>query len=368
MKTPHRDSIIITAGGTGGHVIPALALRTELQKQGYNSQFIADERGYAYISNDQRRDTHILTLPRYQGSWSAFVQFAIKLILAMIQCLHILQVHKAAVIVSFGGYVTLPTLLAAIILRKTIILHEQNTVLGRVNRWFGRFATIIAVSTPEVLRCPLALRPKFVITGLPLREDMIIKRPLLLATPLKNEVSERFTMLITGGSQGASFFSTMIPSALLYVPEYLRQRLQIYHQCPSQDQAGIEAFYKDHKICSEVYPYFQNIYERLQTADLVFARAGASSIAEASLLNKAVLLVPLPHAMDDHQTMNAYYATRQGGGWYRDQNRITALWLGGFITRLMTQPQALKYAGDMLHRYHHHDAAKRLTQVVLEYC
>lgn len=359
----HQKTILIAAGGTGGHVMPALALQTSLQQQSYTTLFVTDARGQAYIPQDQYLTTHVLDLPRYQGSLITNLMFAVKLITSFIQCLRLIYKNRITTIVSFGGYATLPVVLAAIFARRTIILHEQNSVLGRVNRKLGYFAHKIALSTPDIAQCSQALRHKLVITGLPLRQEITAQRRPLLT--LDEPHNDRFTILITGGSQSASFFSTMVPQALQLMPFSLRQRLHLYHQCRDQDQPHTKAIYDKLEISYQIQSFFNDMPARLKAADLVLARAGASSIAEASTVGKATLFVPLPSAMDDHQTVNASFATQHGGGWQRAQKRITAPWLARFIGYLVERPQMLRYAGEQLQRYSPHHATARLTNEVI---
>ncbi len=361
MTKKHSSSILITAGGTGGHVMPALAVRQKLIEAGHSVIFITDPRGYVYIPKALQPDIIVLPLPRYRGHLLAPFRFIAAAIYSILYCLKLVYRFKIEKVVGFGGYVTLPPLIAALTTRRSLILHEQNAVMGRVNRWMGLFADKIALSTPTVLNARRQLLSKFVYTGLPVRPEIEALR-----FEKNRAQTQDLNILIIGGSQAARFFNDLIPQSLALLSPEIRKHIKIHHQCQQDHLENTRQVYESLGISAHLLSFFEDMPAELHRADLVFARAGASTISEISIAGKATFFIPFPHAMEDHQTINAQLATQYGGGWWQAQSTLTAKQLAKFIRYAIKYPQVLQFAGEEIRRYGSPHATHKLEQQITD--
>ncbi|GAC1348379.1 MAG: undecaprenyldiphospho-muramoylpentapeptide beta-N-acetylglucosaminyltransferase [Acetobacteraceae bacterium] len=296
--------IVIAAGGTGGHFFPAEALAKELIVRGHRIALMTDGRSGGETSAVfAGRDVFVL-----QGAGIAgrgvrrAAQACVALAAGTAQARTILAGLDAAVIVGFGGYPCVPPVLASRLLRRrpSVILHEQNAVLGRANRTLARFADRLALGLPGTRRLPP--RPAPVVTGNPVRPAIAALAGQPYAPP---EPDGPIRLLITGGSQGARVFSEAVPAAVALLPAPLRTRLRITQQCRPEDLERVRAAYAGLGVAAELSPFFADMAALLGAAHFVIARAGASTVAELAVAGRPALLVPLPHAIDGHQSYNA---------------------------------------------------------------
>ena len=333
-------NIILAAGGTGGHMIPAHALAAELTARKIGVALITDERGARIPGLFDGVPVHILPAGRLTGMLGLW-RTTRAILSGRRQAKALYKEFKPDAVVGFGGYPALPALLAASARRISTILHEQNAVLGRVNRFLAGDAAAIATAYPEVDRLKAAHRDKVELVGNPVREAVarLGEAPL----PPFDEVAP-LKILVTGGSQGASILGTVVPAGLGLLEPSLRHRLQVVQQCRPDDIVAVRASYAALKIPAELMTYITDMPAKLAEAHLIIARAGASTIAELTAAGRPAILVPLPSATDDHQTANAREMAKAGGARMIVQDDFTPETLARQIEALAKDPEALANA------------------------
>jgi UDP-N-acetylglucosamine--N-acetylmuramyl-(pentapeptide) pyrophosphoryl-undecaprenol N-acetylglucosamine transferase len=296
--------IVIAAGGTGGHFFPAEALAAELARRGCGIALMTDARSGGLSSEVFKgRDNFVLRGAGIAGRGPVrAVKAAFALAMGAMQARAALRRLQPAVIVAFGGYPSVPPILAALLLRRrpAIILHEQNAVLGRANRSLARFADHLALGMDGTRRLPQGTPAS--VTGNPVRPAIQALAGAAYAPP---EADGPIHLLVTGGSQGARIFSDAVPAAIGLLPGVLRARLRITQQCRAEDLDRVRAGYAAIGVPAELSTFFPDMAGRIAAAHFVIARAGASTVAELAVIGRPALLVPLPGAIDGHQAFNA---------------------------------------------------------------
>ena len=354
--------IILSSGGTGGHVFPAQALAEKLLSQGHRLALITDRRGDSYGDSFPGIETRFVQAAGVSGRGPVAKGVALfRLAVGFFQARNLLREMKPDVVVGFGGYPTIPTMLAASRLKIKTVIHEQNAVLGRANRLLApRASRITAFKTTAHLRD--ADLERTVWTGNPVRPEILALRnqpfPALDAeSPIR--------ILITGGSQGASVFSKVVPEALASLPDSLRSRIRITQQCRREDISSVRAAYAQTETEAVLAPFFDDIPKRLGEAHLVICRAGASTTAELSCAGRPAILVPYPHAIDDHQTVNAARFCDSGGAWMIPDSDFTPKVLSDRLISLFSMRSTLEMAARCAARAGMPEAAERLANLVL---
>ncbi|MEG3144805.1 undecaprenyldiphospho-muramoylpentapeptide beta-N-acetylglucosaminyltransferase [Sphingomonas sp. RT2P30] len=352
---------VLAAGGTGGHMVPAAALAAELSRRGHRVALVSDERGVRFPGLFDGVQTHILPAGRLAGGPVGWVRAARAMLRGRAMAIELLQHFRPAAVIGFGGYPALPTLLAAFHHKIPTAIHEQNAVLGRVNRLVAGRVSAIATSYAEVERLKDGYRGKTHLVGNPVRDSIIALRdkpyPLL-------EEDGIFRVLVTGGSQGASVLSQVVPDGLSLLPVNFRRRLQVTHQARIEDIDAARAKYAELSIAADLATYLPDLPEHLGWAHLVIARAGASTLAELTCAGRPAILVPLPSATDDHQTVNAREMTAAGGARTIDQPNFTPVELAKQMQRLGLDPSALQNAAARARSCGRPDAARDLADLV----
>ena len=334
-------NIILAAGGTGGHMVPAHALAAELTSRGIGVALITDDRGARIPGLFDGVPVHILPAGRLGGGPIGWLKALGAVIRGRRQARALYKEFRPDAVVGFGGYPAFPALLAASASNIPTILHEQNAVLGRVNRLLAGEAAAIATAYPEVERLKAAYRGKVVLVGNPVRES--VKRLGEAPLPPFDEVAP-LKILVTGGSQGASILGTVVPAGLGALEPSIRHRLQVAQQCRPDDVVTVRASYAALRIPAELMTYITDMPAKLSEAHLVIARAGASTIAELTAAGRPAILVPLPSATDDHQTANAREMAKAGGARMIAQDEFTPEMLARQIEALVHDPEALANA------------------------
>ena len=333
--------IVLAAGGTGGHLFPAAALGGELRLRGWGVVLVTDRRGAASGAGAFPKDvaTHVVRSGTpAAGNAAARVRAVLQIIAGTLQAWRLLSRLRPRLVVGFGGYPALPTLWAALQRGIPTLIHEQNAVLGRVNRLLARRVAGIALSYPDTERLPTSAA-RLAVTGNPVREAIRRGRERAYRGA---EREGPFRLLVIGGSQGAGIFGEVVPSAVASLSPSLRRRLEIDHQCRPADRERIASAYRRHGVAAACEPFFADVAERMARAHLVIARAGASSIAELACIGRPAILVPLPHAADDHQTANAKALAGAGAAILMpERDRFDPDSVAGLLARLMTDPGAL---------------------------
>lgn len=351
-----KKSIVLAAGGTGGHVFPAQALAQELSAQGYNVFFFTDARGHQFkLSN-----VSLVKIPAGQlsGSLHKKVQGGAILVAGTLAALYQLKRIKPAAVIGFGGYASFPTMMAAITLRIPTIVHQADAYFGRANHFLAPLVTRIATSFPHVENIPKSCHHKVVYTGLPVRPE-IKAEPYILP-----EENETFQILITGGSQGAKIFGEVIPQAISLLKPSLQKRLCIHQQGRPEYLGLINALYQRTKAQVVLSRFFKSMGEEYKKAHLVISRAGASSVTEAAVVGRPVLFVPYPYAMDDHQFYNAQQAVNVQGGWLMREKEFTPESVALYMSSLMASPRKLEEAALNARKLAVPDAVLRLSHLV----
>jgi UDP-N-acetylglucosamine--N-acetylmuramyl-(pentapeptide) pyrophosphoryl-undecaprenol N-acetylglucosamine transferase len=340
MRGPRVIPIVIAAGGTGGHFFPAEALAMTLSGRGYRPVLMTDGRS---AGRDARAfaedDRHVLPGAGIAGrGFAKGVRAAVALAAGTFAAQRILAGLNAGAIVGFGGYPSVPPVVAARLARLHIpvVLHEQNAVLGRANRALSRIATLLALSAQPTARVPAGITTALV--GNPVRPAIAALADLPYLPP---GTDGPINLLVTGGSLGARVLSEVVPEALIALPESLRTRLRVVQQARSEDAEAVRAAYAGAGIAAEVDSFFADIPRHLGASHLVIARAGASTTAELAVAGRPSILVPLPNAIDDHQTANAGVLANLGAAWVMPQPRFTASALTAQLAGLLADPSAL---------------------------
>lgn len=329
--------IVITAGGTGGHIFPAEALATLLTNKGYKVFFITDKSSRRFQSLP--KGVQVLHLPFHKnrkGLWNKLKFFT----LLAYACYHAwrgLKFIKPSFVIGFGGYPSFPTIFASKWLKIPYILHEQNSVLGRVNRFFSKKAYVVATAFDTILKMPKTVNS--VKVGNPVRRDFYMYRETGYQAPGGND---RINILVTGGSQGAQVFSKVLPVAVERLSKNVKERLYITHQCPAKDVEDLRNAYYQRNIHANVMDFIDDMAERMARAHLIIGRAGASAIAELQVIGRPALLVPYPYAMDDHQYFNAESIEKKRAGWLVRESMLTPEYLFARIDALIKNPSLLE--------------------------
>lgn len=352
---------VLAAGGTGGHMMPAHALAAELMERGHRVALITDERGAKIPGLFDGVQTHIMPAGRITKNPLSWPKGAKAIWDGRAMALRLFEAFQPSAVIGFGGYPAFPALIAA---RKAGIktaVHEQNAVLGRVNRMVGKWVDAIATAYPEVQRMPNVPASRVHLVGNPVRPEVVALRDQPYP-PIDEEGV--FRVLVIGGSQGATVLSEVVPDGLAMLPTALRRRLQVTQQCRAEDIEGVRAKYAELGIPADLATYMEDIPERLGWTHLVIARAGASSIAELTVAGRPAILVPLPTAMDDHQTHNVSEMVAAGGARAIRQSAFTPKELAKQMQKLGLDPQGLTNAAKAAWRCGRPHAAKDLADVV----
>ncbi|MBI3275223.1 MAG: UDP-N-acetylglucosamine--N-acetylmuramyl-(pentapeptide) pyrophosphoryl-undecaprenol N-acetylglucosamine transferase [Methylocystis sp.] len=300
--------IVLAAGGTGGHLFPAEALAHALSARGVAIELVTDARALRYGGAFPARAMHTISAatPR-GGSALARLTAIAKLGWGTLEAMrHLLKMRPRAVI-GFGGYPSVPPLMAAALLRIPTVLHEANAVMGRANRFLARRVDKIAAGFP-LLDVDAGLKEKVVVTGNPVRPGV-----LAAADEAYSDLADgRLRLLVTGGSQGARVMADIVPAAIEALPREIRARIDLVQQTRAEDAARVATIYARAAVAAEIAPFFADLPQRMARAHLVIARSGASTVAELAVIGRPSILVPLPHALDQDQAANAAELAKSG--------------------------------------------------------
>ncbi|HLN24026.1 MAG TPA: undecaprenyldiphospho-muramoylpentapeptide beta-N-acetylglucosaminyltransferase [Patescibacteria group bacterium] len=357
-----RKLIVLTAGGTGGHVFPAEALAAELLDRGYELALVTDRRGQAYGGTLGRLTTYRISAGGIAGrGLAARLRGVAELGVGCLQARLLLRRLKPAAVIGFGGYASIPAMMAATSAGFATALHEQNAVLGRANRLLAPRVTRIATCYAELSHLVPAWKAKVVQTGMPVRVAVAAMRERDYPAITDNGPVK---LLVLGGSQGARILSEVVPAALALLPDRLRARVVISQQCRPEDIDSVRAAYAGTGIDATLESFFHDVPERLADAHLVIARSGASTVGELTALGRPAILVPYPHAIDDHQTANAHAVDEVGGGWLIPQTAFSPETLAARLESLFALPGSLTRAAACARTAGVPDAAARLADLV----
>lgn len=359
----HKDKVFLAAGGTGGHLFPAESLGEELIVRDADVSLITDHRGAHFKGHLMKKiKVHEIYSATFKSGILPKLKALLHLSIGFIQSFYLLLRHRPNIVVGFGGYPSLPIVLTAQLLKIPTILHDQNGVLGKANKFLAKRADKIATSFPHTESIHADDMHKVVYTGNPVRPAILHKR----FDPYQKPNDEKpFRLFITGGSQGAKIFSDVIPQALALLPENLRTKLSIVQQCRKDDLQKVRQDYNAANIQAELSDFFFNVEEQISKAHLIIARSGASTVSDIATIGRPAIYVPLYHE-DKQQFLNANAITDAGGGWVMVEDGFTPQSLAARIESLMRVPDTLAQTAQKAKECGKPDAAKNLAQLVLQ--
>lgn len=360
-KNKEKPLIILTAGGTGGHVYPAEALAEELTKRGYRLALVTDKRG-----KDNYKGK-LGEIPNYAvwagGVIGKSVWFKIKSLfkigIGVLQALVILFKQKPVCVIGFGGYASFPCSVAAILTGTDLVIHEQNSVMSRTNRFLSRYADLIAQSFKNVKYTPVGV--KTVLTGMPIRKAIA---EVANASYPKPEADGQLKILVLGGSQGAKIFSEIVPAAINNLDKKLQKRLSVVQQCRQADLANVVAAYQGTACDAVTSHFFDNMPELYTMSHFVISRSGASSVSEIAVAGVPSLLVPLPTAADDHQSGNAAWLGDVKAAKVISQKNFTVEYLQKLLTEYLDDGAVLEKMAQNAKKTGIRNAAERFADAV----
>jgi len=356
-------SFVLAAGGTGGHLFSAEALASELLGRGMRVHLASDGRADAIARRLAGVETHRVRAGRFGSGPGQAIQALAELALGAMQARQLLRRLAPTIVIGFGGYPSVPTMLAAAYLGLPTLVHEQNAVLGRANRLLAPRARRIATGFPATAGLCLADRIRAVHTGNPVRPSILAVNGASYKAP---EPGRPIELLIMGGSQGARVLSEVVPPALRALPGGLREALRVSQQVRPEDLAPVAEIYRITGISADLSTFFDDVPARLARAHLVICRAGASSMAELATIGRPAVLIPYPHATDDHQTANARAFAEAGGGWVIPQSGLSSSSLALCLDRLLADGAALSAAAQHAGAFGRRDATQRLARLALD--
>jgi UDP-N-acetylglucosamine--N-acetylmuramyl-(pentapeptide) pyrophosphoryl-undecaprenol N-acetylglucosamine transferase len=352
---------VLTAGGTGGHMFPALALAEELARRGRRVIVFTDERGKNYAEKIAGIESIVVpSASPSRGGPLGRVSFLATLARGAWAATRLLRRFRAEIVVGFGGYASFPACFMAARQRLPVVLHEQNGYLGLANRKLAKAAAAIGIAFPKVVGIPQT-GAEVAQVGNPVRPAFLDIREKAYAAPA---AGEPIGLMIMGGSQGARIFSEVIPDAIGKLDAALRARLEITQQCRPEDLAGVQAAYDKIGVNATLKSFFDDVPARLGTAHLLIVRAGASTVAEITVAGRPAIYVPYPHAADDHQRYNAEAVAAAGAGWAIAQPQFTADALAARLVELAHRPHELAQAAAAARAFAKPDAARVLADLV----
>lgn len=357
-----RGPIVIAAGGTGGHLFPGQALAQELRRRGRKIVLMTDERVQRFDRLFPEADIYAVPSATPSGKGIAGLVRAAPAILAGVaRSIAILQRVKPAALIGFGGYPTLPPVVAAILRGVPACVHEQNAVLGRVNRLVAPHVEAIASTfdKPKFLKARDA--GKLVLTGNPVRDAVIAQAGAAYDTP---QPGGEIRLLVFGGSQGARVMSDIVPAALAHLPEGTRQRLRVVQQARPEDMERVGNIYREAGIAAELNSFFDDMPERIAHCHLVVGRSGASTVSELAVVGRPSILVPLPHSLDNDQKANAEKLADAGAAWMIEQKDFTEEAFAERIEKLFAAPADLAAAAAAARAKGQPDAVRELADLV----
>ena len=359
MNKNKKPFIMLTAGGTGGHIYPAEALAQELIKRGYDVEFATDARGKGnYKGALGSVKNYALLSGALVGKSKLFkLKSLFKTGLGVLQACFLMLKRRPDCVVGFGGYASFPCSVAAILLGIDLVLHEQNSVMSRTNRLLGKYAALIAKSFENVKYLPE--NKKIVYTGMPVREQIC-----KLYKENRQTDKDMFQILVLGGSQGAKVFADIIPETLKNLKKKSQKKIKIIQQCRQEDEDVITKEYEKAGIGHEVGHFFGNMDELYRTSDIIISRAGASSVCEILVAGIPSILVPLPIAADNHQYYNAMNVVDKNAGILLEQKDFTTNKLEDLLYNLMQDNSVLAMFSQKAKEIAIPDAAKRFADAI----
>ena len=355
--------VLLAAGGTGGHLFAAEALAEALGRRDVSAALATDARAERYGRTFPARDIHVITSATVRGRDPLSLARTVGLLgIGTVQGLRLLARMRPSAVVGFGGYPTIPPVLAATLRKIPTLIHEQNAVMGRANRFLAPRVDAIATSFPGVLDQAPKLGAKATRIGNPVRPAVVAVSAIPYAAP---DGAGAIRLVVFGGSQGARIMADIVPAAVERLGRDLQARLAVVQQAREEDLARVTEVYARTGVAAEVAPFFADLPARIAASHVVIARSGASTVAELAAIGRPSILVPLPHALDQDQFANAGVLASAGGAMRLEQKDFTPDRLAAEITALASAPQKLVAMAAAARSQGATDAAERLADLVL---
>jgi len=384
------QKIFITSGGTGGHIIPARSLATQLIKVNYKVIFLGDEKVRSYKKGEDGFKTIIINASQLKKSPIFSLKAAFKIFSGFLHSLFLFLLYRPKAVFAFGGYATFPVLLAAIITKRKIILHEQNAHLGKVNRLFAKYADKIATSFPETSGIKKSDLSKVVLVGNLVRSDIAkiglssyelpqknnpekdlndearMGYKVLLASDFKEKVVQKnmFRILVIGGSGGAQIFSKILPKAFFNLSERMKDKIQVVQQCRQEALQSTFEEYCSYNVNIAVDKFFEDMAQMINSSHLVIARAGSSSIFEFCAAKRPMILIPFAEAADNHQEKNAVYLEKNNAAIVIREKDFTIAKVSEILRDLIDNEEKLKLMSENAARLFIQDSVQRLINLL----
>jgi UDP-N-acetylglucosamine--N-acetylmuramyl-(pentapeptide) pyrophosphoryl-undecaprenol N-acetylglucosamine transferase len=351
---------VLAAGGTGGHLFPAQALAEALSARGWRIVLATDQRGAAFAAHFPAEERLALSAATYRsGDPLGMVRAAAAILSGVLDARAAFKRLEPAVVVGFGGYPSLPALLAALSSGRRTVIHEQNAVIGRANKFLAPRVTTVCSAFPTLLKADPRVAAKVEVVGNPVRPEIRALADLPYAPP-ENQVR----LLITGGSQGARLLSELMPLAIAQLPEPLRCRLVVQQQTRAESMDSARSTYRNALVEAEIAPFFRDMAGRLAASHLVVGRAGSSTVCELAVAGKPSILVPLKIALDDDQGQNARLLAEAGAAEIAREDALTVETMAKALETLLGDPARLARMAAAARSVGRPDAAERLADVV----
>lgn len=354
--------ILLSAGGTGGHMTPAAALAQDLLSRDYRVELVTDTRGKKYTNMFEDVPVNVIKAGTLGAGIFGKIKGVFALGVGMLQARKLVDRLHPAVVVGFGGYPSFPAVHAAQRAQIPTVIHQADAVLGKANAMLAPKADRIALSFKNVEGLDDADRVRSIITGNPVRSDIaaLYNKPY----PALNEKGT-FRIFVTGGSLGAGVFADVVPAALSKLPTEYRARLHVDQQCREENLESVKEAYKEAGIKADLDTFFDDMPQRLADAHLYIGRSGASTVAEVTTAGRPAIFVPYPYHADQQQRINADAVADGGGAWVMAQEGFTAEALLARIETFMQNPEALFRAAEASREFGMPDAARRLGNLVM---
>ena len=359
-----QQTILIAAGGTGGHLFPAEALSIELIKRGYKILFATDKRGEVFFNKSSLKDNdnvNMQLLPSATlgrgilGKISALLKIA----LGVSKSIFLLKKHKVALAIGFGGYPSFPPIFATQLIKTPTIIHEQNAIIGKANATLATKAVAIALTVVNTKGTD-KFKEKSISVGNPVRANILTKKQ---TPPLALDDDGKLKIFVMGGSQGAKIFGDVIPKALELLPENLKQRIELTMQVRTEQLGEVKTHLEKIGINATLQDFFTDVEAQISNCHLFIGRSGASSIADVTVIGRAAIFVPMQHK-DQQQKLNADVVANTGGAWTMTEDSFIPKSLSDKILEFFEKPEILTKASIKSAKCGKADAAKLLADLV----
>lgn len=360
QKSGKQAVILLSAGGTGGHVFPARALAEKLKAQGAKVVVATDTRGVKYFGVLDDVEMVIIKSGAYTSGLKGKILGLFALFEGYLQSHRLIAQNNPDVVVGFGGYPSAPPVFAAQHRGIPTVLHEQNAILGMANALLAPRAKILALSASETAGLKPAWRKKIAVTGNPVRQDIAE-----LSGNAYPQMDGKIHIMIVGGSQGAKAFADKLPFAMIDLPQELRAKIALRHQCRADDVERVKAVYSEAGMDVDVRAFFHNMAECIRETHLMITRSGASTVAELTVAGRPAIYIPFPWNRDNQQQFNAEQVEKAGGGLVVKEAELNCETFTGILTDLLENPAKLAQMAAASAKLGVVDAADRLATVTL---